>query len=66
MNNSQIKRQRLNYNRTDRINHLPHGILIHILSFLPNMDVVWSVLNIFSFFEKNFTIENENYVLNIN
>ena len=54
MNNSQIKRQRLNYNRTDRINHLPHGILIHILSFLPNMDVVRRVLNIFSFFEKKF------------
>lgn len=40
MNNSQVKRQRLNHDGTDRINSLPDGVLIHMLSFLPTADAV--------------------------
>lgn len=40
MNDSQVKRQRLNYHSTDRISYLPNDLLIHILSFLPTMDAV--------------------------
>ena len=39
-NNSEVKKQRLNYDRADRMSSLPDGVLIQVLSFLPTADVV--------------------------
>ena len=40
MNNSEVKKRRLNYDRADRTSSLPDGVLIHMLSFLPTADAV--------------------------
>ena len=41
MNNSRVKKQRLNYDRADRISSLPDGVSYpHALSFLPTADAV--------------------------
>ena len=41
MNNSRVKKQRLNYDRADRISSLPDGVSYpHAPSFLPTADAV--------------------------
>ena len=40
MNNSEVKKQRLNYDSADRMSSLPDGVLFHMLSFLPTADAV--------------------------